>query len=1446
MAGTEYTYTIRFSGDQALADATSFKQQLEQRLGTLSFKTRLDLGSLETTLRNASERAARASGTVTKRAMQQTIDSFSRYAERTGAKNFAKEMEGSLAQALAAPSKQGVTAINALEESMRVAQRSTQKLGFTLDEYLGASSWEKRFAAIQAAQRRLWGVRGLGYQIAGMGRSMMAGGGLAVGAGVATMKQYVDLAGPLNRAARNLDLNVQLTEQLDSRLRQLSGTLSYLTPKLQAESLYLWAAATGEVIDSTAELDQVLERNLAIQKLMILGAVDQETAVEAVTDVISQYGMNVSETERIVDTFITVAANSKAEVGDLGMAFSYAGTRAAAANTDFEETAAVMELLAAAGLRGSRAGRGVSRLIENLIAPSNVAKAAMEELFMDAFGEGTDILINAQGEFVGLANAISLTAEATENMTAAERANYVAVTTTENAARALTPLLEMEIEARSRGISILDEFIAKQKGVVSANRDAAIEMMEDIYGYTMNTRSATETAADYWNQYAMSVEGRTERMKASWSAALTTMGKAATESLLPQIEWILAKVREFTTVIEARPELMQSLITGGGIAVAVGALVTMLGKGLVLVADLKAIWMAREMKRAADENVAAAINQMNSARTQIEAAIMMQAAANTNLAAARTEAGAAATEAVAEAGGAVGGAAASAAGGAAGAGGGRAIFAGGGSLTTVALPIAAAAIATWIADQLAKLTTGMGLKEIFGTREEARAGREAAEAGLPTMSMAEAEDRAIQLREELMRLEGYLRQVTSGGFEGAEFRYQGIPGKYLPEEGAFAAVSPAKLIEKDIARATGELERYEQALGHVVSIESDWFQRHDYQSMVAGLGAMTDEQREAALAAQALAREVIIGKNALEELAVALGMSEEETKDWIDTFYDGTTNIGLGMDQIAMAMQMMSVMGSDLSQVDIAVAAGKEAQTSWSKLFAGTGDMQGFGSAQAMYQRYIDGLYDMLSKSQAATGAELQWEIDAYNQSWQDRISAAEDYHEAVSEMQTRAATESESWMMQFAGVMDYSAALDAARDFEREQAAIIRRYRQEAEEAGMPIDFTALEFALAANAEDWAQWADAATTAMTRVDSLKASALESGWSAWEGLAGIIGERGGPTEAQVLAGFGNFEQRLDKLFNDPQFLALDERTQSLRIAQFLEANKIETDAYSDAVSERQRLDKEWIDNRKDLMKQAEQGFRNLVSQGFQPTDVTQEDVMATKAGNYKDKWDEYARQVRAAMAGSQEWDWMIPDPVKQGGAQAINEWGQNILDQFYAGMMPDQVNWDAFVAQFQKNLSMAAGKERLVDRAIEELAQRGITATSEDVLSALGLQSPFQQYFFGGLSTEEAAESLKTQTTGILSGLSFTADDVETPASSWAGSMVTAMDAQLSSADLLTPISNAWRTQISERGAALTTVGEALGAKLWQGVKDYMSQASFVDEIVRVVLDMLGAEMRDK
>jgi hypothetical protein len=221
---------------------------------------------------------------------------------------------GALNTAIERPTQASIRAVDSLSARLKVFDQEAAKAGFTAGGWQKAGRFQQTMGALQVAQRQVWGIRGMGAQMGMYGSQMMgAGVGALGGAGMAA-KEYGEFAAPLGRAARNLELNDKLTKELDASLRQLAGTVSVFDPTKQAEGLYLWAAATGEVVDSSAELDTLLGRVGEVQKLASLGMVSYGTAVASVTDIQSQFQLNVTDTESIVATLVKVAATSNFQV----------------------------------------------------------------------------------------------------------------------------------------------------------------------------------------------------------------------------------------------------------------------------------------------------------------------------------------------------------------------------------------------------------------------------------------------------------------------------------------------------------------------------------------------------------------------------------------------------------------------------------------------------------------------------------------------------------------------------------------------------------------------------------------------------------------------------------------------------------------------------------------------------------------------------------------------------------------------------------------------------------------------------------------------------------------------------------------------------------------------------------------------------------------------------
>ncbi|MDD5512879.1 MAG: hypothetical protein PHD09_03850 [Candidatus Omnitrophica bacterium] len=237
--------------------------------------------------------------------------------------------------------------------------------------------------------------------------------------------------------------------------------------------------------------------------------------------------------------------------------------------------------------------------------------------------------------------------------------------------------------------------------------------------------------------------------------------------------------------------------------------------------------------------------------------------------------------------------------------------------------------------------------------------------------------------------------------------------------------------------------------------------------------------------------------------------------------------------------------------------------------------------------------------------------------------------------------------------------------------------------------------------------------------------------------------------------------------------------------------------------------------------QAQQAFRSAVAGMFAPTDVTDLDMAQSGAGVYRDKWDEYARRVRAAMTDMQsEFRGMIPTDIELAGEGAIQEWGQRQLDAFYAGLMPDQVNWDAFAADFSRKIAEQVGKENLIDRAIQELAARGITAGRADVQQALGLTSQLETLVFGGLSPEDAGTQLSASIGTALSNVKIDPAAIDVAAG---GGLAAQLFAGVTGEQVMEPVL-AGLSQMQLDAGQLDAPGNQIARGLFDGFQVHISE----------------------
>lgn len=107
---------------------------------------------------------------------------------------------------------------------------------------------------------------------------------------------------------------------------------------------------------------------------------DLATVSDIVTDDLTAFGMQASETGHFADVLAAAATNSNTNVSMMGETFKYVGPLAGTMGYSIEDMAIAVGLMANSSIKGSQAGTALKNTIANMAAPTDTMAAAMKEL----------------------------------------------------------------------------------------------------------------------------------------------------------------------------------------------------------------------------------------------------------------------------------------------------------------------------------------------------------------------------------------------------------------------------------------------------------------------------------------------------------------------------------------------------------------------------------------------------------------------------------------------------------------------------------------------------------------------------------------------------------------------------------------------------------------------------------------------------------------------------------------------------------------------------------------------------------------------------------------------------------------------------------------------------------------------------------------------------------
>ncbi len=213
--------------------------------------------------------------------------------------------------------------------------------------------------------------------------------------------------------------------QLESKARELGASTTFSASQA-ADALGYMALAGWDTQQMLQGVDSVLT-------LAQAGEMDLAAASDLVTDYLSAFGMQASETQRMVDVLAYSQANANTTVEGLGMAYKNCAANCNAFGMDVETTSAALAMMANQGLKGQESGTALNAVMRDMTARMKDGAIAI--------GENTVQVMDAQGNYRDFVDIIADVEAATAGMGDAEKAAALQSTFTADSIKGLNLLL---------------------------------------------------------------------------------------------------------------------------------------------------------------------------------------------------------------------------------------------------------------------------------------------------------------------------------------------------------------------------------------------------------------------------------------------------------------------------------------------------------------------------------------------------------------------------------------------------------------------------------------------------------------------------------------------------------------------------------------------------------------------------------------------------------------------------------------------------------------------------------------------------------------------------------------------------------------------------------------------------------------------------------------------
>jgi len=218
-------------------------------------------------------------------------------------------------------------------------------------------------------------------------------------------------------------------EEQMSRVKAISGATGDSFEELRDQAIDLGAKTAFSAKESADGMENLASAGFDAQEIMSampglldLAAVsggDVALASENAATALRGFGLEADQSGHVADVFARAAADTNAEVADMGEAMKYIAPVANAMGLSIEETAAAVGIMSDAGVKGSQAGTTLRGALSRIAKPTKAMRDTMADLGISFY--------DSEGNMISLQDQIGVLSESFEGMTQ-EQKNQALVT----------------------------------------------------------------------------------------------------------------------------------------------------------------------------------------------------------------------------------------------------------------------------------------------------------------------------------------------------------------------------------------------------------------------------------------------------------------------------------------------------------------------------------------------------------------------------------------------------------------------------------------------------------------------------------------------------------------------------------------------------------------------------------------------------------------------------------------------------------------------------------------------------------------------------------------------------------------------------------------------------------------------------------------------------------